>query len=360
MKNTFQKNFQQSQKGFANAQINGQFIAFVPRSLIEIIAFITIILFLGLSKNITEPQPLFLAGIAGFLYAGMRLLPLVQNIYHSYANAKYNIATAENLKRRIDTLNDVEEARALELNENSFTSLEIKKVSYYYPDGRLGVKNVSLNISPGDYVCIVGSSGSGKSTFCNLMFGLIQPHSGLIKLNEIQEPAFFSAWMIDQATYVPQKVYIFDKTILENITLKDGTVVEDQDWLQKCLKICELDELINSQLNDGLMTKCGEDGSLLSGGQRQRIGIARALYQKPSIIILDEATSGIDQIMEQRIIEGIRSISSKITIVNITHRINSTSKCKKIVVLENGKIVTRGSFSKLMENSELFRSMGKI
>jgi ABC-type bacteriocin/lantibiotic exporter with double-glycine peptidase domain len=184
---------------------------------------------------------------------------------------------------------------------------------------------------------IFGPSGSGKSTFVDILLGLLTPTDGEVLVDGEPVDLSKSTWM-NQAGYVPQEIYLLDDSIRNNIAFGLERELISDSRILDVMKLAQIDEFVNS-LPDGLETSIGERGSRLSGGQRQRIGIARALYNKPRLLILDEATSALDIQSESDFIESLEQIRSGITVVIISHKDSTLKYCDRIFKMQYGKLV---------------------
>ena len=204
------------------------------------------------------------------------------------------------------------------------------------------LQNISLEIKPGQKIGFIGKSGAGKSTLIDLILGLIKPTKGNIFvdgliLNENLEP-----WQ-KLIGYVPQDIYLLDDTIKNNIAFGLNANDINQEVILKSIELSKLKDYVSS-LEKKENTVVGNMGIRVSGGQKQRIGIARALYHDPRILILDEATSSLDTINERKIMEEIYNTAENITLIIITHRHKSVSRCDKVYLLDNGKIIDEGKY----------------
>jgi ABC-type bacteriocin/lantibiotic exporter with double-glycine peptidase domain len=196
-------------------------------------------------------------------------------------------------------------------------------------------KNVNIKINLGGIICINGSSGVGKSTLVDLILGLIKPQSGKILFNDKVINENISMYY-KSFYYLPQSIYLLDDTILKNIIFNDGNSY-DEELLNLALQVSEIKNFVNS-LDKGIMTIIGENGSKISGGQRQRIGIARAIYNKASILIMDESTNALDLDTEIKIISNLKRIETIKTIFLITHRDKMHINPSTMLKLENYNI----------------------
>ena len=233
--------------------------------------------------------------------------------------------------------NRFHEKKLFQINNNfNFDKLSLKNISFKYPNSNKNVlNNITLDINKGDKIGIVGSSGSGKSTFIDLITGLIAPTEGQIYLNNNQVDLDNKYWF-RKISYTPQFIFLSDDTILKNIAFgieKNNLVLNN---VKKASELAEIKDFVET-LKLGLNTFIGEFGVRISGGQKQRIGIARSLYSNSEILILDESTSAIDLKTEEKIINNINSLRDK-TVVIVSHRISTLKNCNKLIEIKNGNL----------------------
>ena len=222
------------------------------------------------------------------------------------------------------------------------------------------MEDINLNISANTTVGIVGSTGSGKTTTVDIILGLLKPQKGTLKVDDlVVDQSNYRDWQ-KSIGYVPQDIYLSDETLAANIAFGVNSENISQQSVENASKIANLHDFVNNELPLKYQTVIGERGIRLSGGQRQRIGIARALYNNPKVLILDEATSSLDDITEKTIMEEVNKLSKDITIIMIAHRLSTVKKCDKIYILENGKLKNQGSFNELISDSDLLKSMHQI
>jgi len=207
------------------------------------------------------------------------------------------------------------------------------------------LQNISLEIGRGQKVGIIGKSGAGKSTLIDLILGLIKPTKGKIMIDDSNLNGNLRNWQ-KQLGYVPQDIYLLDDTIKNNIAFGLNENDINQEAFLKSIKLSGLENYVYS-LEEKENTVVGNRGIKVSGGQKQRIGIARALYHNPKILILDEATSSLDTINERKIMEEIYDTVESKTLIIVTHRHKSVSRCDKVYLLDNGKIIDEGKYADL-------------
>jgi ABC-type multidrug transport system fused ATPase/permease subunit len=257
------------------------------------------------------------------------------------------IPTIELLKSIEDTEPIRESYRITNFDHNNSSfRVETYDLVYGYPDSQgKAIEGINLVIEEGKYLAIVGPSGSGKTTLVDLILGILRPLSGSVQIGGVA-PWDLISTRPGLIAYVPQDVMIINGTIRDNIAM--GYNVDqftDVDF-EDAVRLSQLTQLIDS-LPDGLDSALADKGSNLSGGQRQRIGIARALFTKPKILILDEATSSLDGSTEAGISDSLYSLRGEITVIVIAHRLSSIMKADEIIYIESGKILASGDFDQL-------------
>ena len=214
--------------------------------------------------------------------------------------------------------------------------IEVNKLGFSYPNTDKDVfSDISFTIPKGSFVGIVGASGAGKTTFVDILLGLLPPKNGSICVDGKNIYDDISSWLCNIA-YVPQTIYLIDGSIRENIALGIPADEVSEERIKAALKMAELSDFVET-LPAKADTRVGERGALLSGGQKQRIGIARALYSNPSVLVLDEATSALDNETEKSITSTILKLKGEITIISIAHRLSTLEDCDFKIKIENGQ-----------------------
>ena len=225
--------------------------------------------------------------------------------------------------------------------------LEFQNVSFNYPDtGLVGMDNISFQINPGESLGVIGSTGSGKSTIANSILRLFDIKSGKILVDGINIKNLDISFFRKQIGYVPQDVFLFSDTIKNNILF--GCESSDFRKVEKAAENADLIRNIDSFPNK-YDTMIGERGITLSGGQKQRISIARAIIKEPKILILDDCLSAVDTNTENIILENLKKIMLDRTTIVISHRISSVKLAKQILVIEEGKVIEKGSHKELIK-----------
>jgi ABC-type bacteriocin/lantibiotic exporter with double-glycine peptidase domain len=205
-----------------------------------------------------------------------------------------------------------------------------------------------MRINKGDSIGIIGPSGSGKTTLLDILLGLIEIDNGSMLYNDSEFSKYLNDWK-SHVAYIPQSVFLIDADIISNIALGISYNSVDFAKLEKALDLAKLRSLVN-QMPDGIRTMLGEGGVQLSGGQRQRIALARAFYHNRDVIVMDEATSSLDIETEKEIVDEIKSLKVNKTLVVIAHRLSTVKHCDYIFRIENGMIVSQGSYNEVVGN----------
>ena len=274
--------------------------------------------------------------------AGYRLLPSLQLLYaqltqvsslrHTMDEVYDEFVEAETDGSVSPAISSDALARARPFRWND--SITLREISFRYPGAsRLVLEALSLTIPKNTSLGVIGPTGSGKSTLVDLLLGLYQPTAGEIVIDtQLLTLALVPSWQASIG-YVPQDIFLIDDTITRNIAfgLPDSEI--DPVRLREASGTAQLLDFIEAELPDGFDTNVGERGVRLSGGQRQRIGLARALYHRPSLLILDEATSALDVATEARLLEALRALAGKLTMVVAAHRLSAVENCDQLVDL---------------------------
>ena len=337
---------------------NSSLIAIInqlPRFILEAIAFgglILIVLYLmSKSSDIKNVIPL----ISLFAFAGYRLIPALQQIYVSLTHLRLVGPSINNVYNDLISLKKI----VIEKNQQNINlknKITLENISYQYPKSTKTIlSEINLKINAQTTVAFVGETGSGKTTTIDIILGLLEPEKGLLKIdNEIITKNNQKAWQ-KIIGYVPQQIFLTDNSISANIAFGMEAENIDQEAVEEAAKIANLHEFIINELPKKYLTTVGERGVRLSGGQRQRIGIARALYRKPQLLILDEATNSLDNLTEKAVMDAVYNLKKNITIILIAHRLTTVKKCDKIFLLEKGKLKNEGTFDELVNINENFR-----
>jgi ATP-binding cassette, subfamily B, bacterial PglK len=351
----FYRRARDSAEGYATSQIRFGVLSGLPRNVFETLIvtfFVGLCIALQMSgSNFAEQLPV----LSAFAVAGLRLIPSSSRITSSIVSLRYGRHATQLLYSELSALKEsevaplesaVEPSNATQGNEESFRALDLKRVNYAYPEsGSFALSGVDFTLKAGDSIGIIGPSGAGKTTLVDVLLGLLDPQEGTILFNgrDLATKGVLEEWHSNVA-YLPQDVFLVDGTLTENITLRETPGPEASAQLASAIAKAQLTGLIE-QLPDGLETQIGERGVRLSGGQRQRLALARAFYHGRSVLVLDEATSALDGDTESEIVNEIKRLKGKITLVVIAHRLSTVEHCDRIYRLEAGRIARAGTFA---------------
>ena len=350
--------FARPAENYAKGQATVQVIAQLPRFALEAIAFggmLLVILYLMVkSGSFSAAVPI----IALYAFAGYRLMPALQQIYGASTQLRFAGPALDALYQDLINLQAADAQHdhisALPLNQ----VITLNQVSYRYPNAaQPALKDIDITIPAHSTVGFVGVTGSGKTTTVDVILGLLEPQQGHLRIDgQAITDANRRQWQ-RAIGYVPQHIYLADDSVAANIAFGLNTKEIDQQAVERVAKIASLHEFVINDLPQGYATAVGERGVRLSGGQRQRIGIARALYQKPQVLILDEATSALDNLTEQEVMEAIQNLGPEITIILIAHRLSTVKACDTIFLLEKGELKAAGTYAELSKFNRTFQKM---
>ncbi len=317
---------------------NTKFLSLFPRYLIEGIVILILVIsgyhISFLNFNLIALLPIFVS----FIYSFQKLLPLVQQIYSTLANYKAKSVVINEVIHELEK-NKIENFREISIKNLNFKNdIFLKDLFFAYENDKFIIKDVNFRINKGEHIGIYGETGSGKSTFLDILIGLLPPTKGqfFIDDEDIYNKNFNYQWT-KKIAHVSQNIFLKDGSIAENIAY--GEKLNDIDFklLVKVSKIACIYNFIKKN-DQGFKTQVGERGIRLSGGQRQRIAIARALYKSREILVLDEATSALDDKTEELIIESLKR-DKKLTIIMVTHRLKSLRICDRVFKVYKNKLI---------------------
>ena len=354
----FYDRYEYASKEFCNVQPKYNLILAAPRYALEFLAFgtilaITIHLYIS-TNNIQSALP----RLSLYAVAGYRLLPALQRVFSAIAKLKHNFPIVEKLYRDLKEGHSYKSSQVITeaIPFNKVLKLDQLQFQYENSDQHV-IDQLNIDILKGQTVAFIGSTGSGKTTLVDLIVGLIHPTSGAIKIDNTNLNASnIKGWQQNLA-YVPQEVFLFDDSIANNISLESKGDAIDYKRLKRVTQLADIHDFITNTLAEGFETEVGDRGVRLSGGQRQRLGLARALYQSPSVLILDEATSALDSITEKSIIESLKTLPNNMTTIIIAHRLSTVKHADCIYLLEHGKVKAKGKYESLIHTNESFKTM---
>lgn len=313
----------------------------IPRLLIESVCISSIVFTLIFKLINQQSITTIIPKLSVFAVVAFRLLPSTNRI-----NA--NLTGILNYKASVDIIyNDILDSQRdanLQLSASriprlidGFPLISLKNICFKYQNSTQNVlENINLSINRGESVAFIGPSGAGKTTLVDIILGLLNPQKGEVLFKGVSIDIAADIWA-QSVGYIPQNIYLCDDTIRSNIAFAIPIQDIDDTKIWKALKTSRLDQFVK-ELPDGLNTLVGEQGVRLSGGQKQRLGIARALYNDPEILFLDEATSSLDNQTEKEIMDTINGLMHKKTIIIIAHRLSTIEKCNSVYEIDDRKI----------------------
>jgi len=346
------------------------YVTAVPRLIVEVALIIGAMGFFALQLVGSESPDFVVLGI--FLVGSLRIMSALLPLQRNTMTLRHEIPQAEGAIALLRELSDppASLSRPSSQEEPSFAgsrlgqfglSVDVTDLTFGYSDGRSHVQvltGVNMSIKAGTTVALIGPSGAGKSTLLDLILGLLHPSSGDIRFSgrsakslQVNFPGMMG--------YVPQKPGLISGTVRENVALglAEDEVDDDQVWA--ALESAELVEFVGT-LESGLSSLLGEHSDSLSGGQMQRFGLARALYSRPQLLVLDEATSSLDADTEASISRSLRKLGAKTTKIVVAHRLSTVQSADVVFVMEGGRVVDQGTLDELLKRNSLVRRYAKL
>lgn len=286
------------------------------------------------------------------------LITLIENAYTPiaifnvlYVQYKLDKASYKRFEEFLDLKNDVQLTIGSAIHAD-VGKIAIKNLSFQYEDRKI-IDDLSLSIKKGEKIAFVGESGSGKSTLIKILLGLLKYSQGKVRLGDMELSGICLDNLYDRVSFLSQDAPVFDGTIKENLVF-DRMVPEEQ--MRDALSEVQLSHLVEN-LTEGLDTEIGEKGTCLSGGEKQRLALASLWFQAPELVILDEATSAMDNLTEENVMKSVMQKLKDKTVIAIAHRLNSISGFDRIILFKEGKIVGQGTFEELLRTDSYFMDL---
>jgi ATP-binding cassette subfamily C protein len=331
----------------------------LPRVFTETMAVAGVLLILVITLKQGDTLARFLPIMGLFVMATFRLLPTINRLLGAYHSLRFSTSAVDELYREMKKFRMQGPSPFEILVDDNFQfqkQLTVEHGFYNYPNAdEMALKDINLTIYRGQSVAFVGLTGGGKTTLADVVLGLLTLTKGRVLVDGEDIFSNLRSWQ-SKIGYVPQKIYLIDDTIRRNIAFGIPDECIDESRVYKVIEVAHLQEVF-AQLPQGLDTVVGEEGVRLSGGQRQCVGIARALYHDPELLVLDEATSAIDNQREAYISKAIQMLRGQKTLIIVSHRMTITKDCDVVYYIKNGKIVDIGTYAELIQKSRGFIKM---
>ena len=326
------------------------FMPYVSKYVIETTVVVGALL-IGATQYVLQDAAQAVATLAIFLAAGTRIAPAVLRVQQGSIQIRGSLGMASPTLDLIDALGsaplveNVNDAVDV-IHEGFVASIDITGTSLTYP-GKTdkAIADITLTVPTGSSVAFVGPSGAGKTTIVDVILGVLSPDIGHVTISGLPPLAAVAKWP-GAVSYVPQDVVISNGTIRENVALGFPAQVASDELVMSALKVANLSDFV-AGLPQGVDTPVGERGTKISGGQRQRLGIARAMFTKPHLLVLDEATSSLDGETEASISAAIHALRGSTTVVMIAHRLSTVRNADIVVYMSKGKIIATGTFEEV-------------
>jgi len=339
LENFFINNFKKKTENSSRSQFLLSFLNELPKPILEfflLFVVLALVFFLYYYLSISKEGILAILVIYGI--AMFRILPSLSRIIGYLYQLKFFYPTTEVIGNILKDKNFLDKTELTQKTYLGFKkNIRIENLSFKYDrSDRYSLNNVNLEINKNEITGISGNSGSGKSTLLNLICFLLKPTSGRIFIDDVPLENIYKSYQ-PKIGYVPQKIYLTNGSIIENVILGKPADSYDYKIFKEVIDICGLTKLVDS-LRNKEQSLIGERGAKLSGGQQQRLGIARALYKKPDILILDEATNALDEDAEKKILEIILNLAIKTTVILVSHKDSVLQISNRIYEIKDSKI----------------------
>ncbi|MDL4840201.1 thiol reductant ABC exporter subunit CydD [Aquibacillus rhizosphaerae] len=351
---------EQSSLGFRDTTMDILKVAFTQSFALELISMISIgivALELAIQLIIYESISFFTAFVILILVP--EFFTSLKELGTTFHNGRSSMGAAKKVLQEFDEQDDsIQWGKNEMAQEEVPPTIQLNHLSFTYPTSDFKLHNMDATFLPKQKIAIVGASGSGKTTLLHLLAGMITPDEGAINVQQQDLVTFTEASWLNQLSYISQHPYIFSGTIGENIAM-GTTAAVDEKAIREAAEKAGIAPLIES-LENQYQTKIGEAGRGLSSGEKQRVSIARAFLKKPTIVLLDEPTRGLDLATEKILQQSIEQLNETATVITVAHRLHTIKTADQILFLENGQLQAVGTHSTLFDTLPAYREMVTI
>lgn len=364
----FERQFANSARGFAWTTALQAIIASLPRYGMQALAVGLVVFYVTVMMTSGARFATVIPVISVYAFAGYRIMPALQEVFQGLSRIRASKPVVEALARDLNlgaqrVQEYRREAHVLEHTKDRLPfadRIDLKRVHFTYPgSSTLVLRDLTFGIRRNATVAFVGPTGCGKTTLIDVVLGLLSAQGEILVDGVTINESNVRRWQRNFG-YVPQQIFLADDSVTNNIAFGIESADIDREAVERAARIAHLHEFIAHELPQGYDTLVGERGVRLSGGQRQRIGIARALYHNPDVLVLDEATSSLDTMTEEAVIDAIHELMGRKTIVMIAHRLTTVRDADVIYLMDKGTIVASGTFDELVARNKKFRAMAKM
>ena len=345
----FQDGFETASNAWGNALRRNMNISLVPRYVVETLILVCVTIGVGIffynpGENFSQNIP----SISIFIFSAFKLLPAIQQIYAFISTITGNIYSLNNLA---ELLSDKEQSASTDSEIDYFSplqTLEFKNISFHYPDSDFKLRDINLSFSKGEIIAITGYSGSGKSTFIDLLMGLIMPDSGKILFNGEEFSIYESKSWFKKVSYLPPKIHLINESIEQNIHFSDAAEINSR----------KIERILNEVNLNGFQDDHKAANNInFSSGQIQRLGIARSVYKDHEIICYDEPTSALDNQNRDNFIARMQRDKHEVLTMLISHDLSLLQAADKVLVFDDGKIDFFGSYDDALQESDIMATL---
>jgi ATP-binding cassette, subfamily B, bacterial PglK len=352
----FLEQFREETHGKEQQDSYHRVVAALPRMFLEVIAIVGLLLVAVVFVTLQRPVETMLPILTLLAVSIVRLVPAFNAVASGLSQIHYYQTSVELVCEELASARLVQQGLPTSsASPRLTTSVRLRNIRYRYPDAHdNALRGVSLEIPVGSTVAIIGPSGAGKSTLVDVLLGLLTPTDGDVQVDGWSISQHLAGWQ-HQIGYVPQDVYLLDASVRRNVAFGLPENEIDDRRVLRALRLVQMDAFV-SALARGLETEVGNRGIRLSGGQRQRLGIARALYNEPPVLVMDEATAALDHETEQAVLHAMGALNNQHTVVLIAHRLTTVRHCDVVFLIESGVVKDSGTFDELCARNPYLRA----